>query len=169
MLSWKNQWKDIHIVEGIFLFQKTRREKNLKGLGLCAPTRFTQSESHTCSEPCCTPRHIPQMLLFELWVVINWFLRGMNRTEQKVFAVGSQSLGNTRCLHTDVLADTIFQTFVLLPKQFKNTLLLCTSPPQNIFTQIILLFSCHFIFSPRTNNIRNTSIESNESIYLISA
>lgn len=148
MLSWKNQWKDIHIVEGIFLFQKTRREKNLKGLGLCAPTRFTQSESHTCSEPCCTPRRIPQMLLFELWVVINWFSRGMNRTEQKVFVIGSQSLGNTRCLHTDVLADTIFQTSVSLPKQFKNTCSSALHLPRTFSPKLFYYFHVTLFFPP---------------------
>ena len=78
MLSWKNQWKGIHIVEGIFPFQKQGGKKKikLKGLGLCAPTGFTQSESHTCSEPCCTGRQPPQMLWLERWVVNELIFEG---------------------------------------------------------------------------------------------
>lgn len=59
------------LLKAVFLSKNKegRKKIKLKGLGLCAPTVFTQSESHTCSEPCRAGRQPPQMLSFEPWVV----------------------------------------------------------------------------------------------------
>lgn len=115
MLSWKNQWKGIHIVEGIFPFQKQGGEKKYWKVWVFALQLDSHSQNLTpAPSPAAPGGSLPRCCGLKGGELISWFLRGTNITQS--FCHRDQVFTYIHWLQAHILADTTFPTFVSFHK-----------------------------------------------------